>query len=137
MRMRGLDSNDDWLFGKGQNDYKLGNDALSEDIKTRLKMFLGDCFFATDQGINWFGLLGGKDEVSINLAVSAVILNTQNVTALKQLSLTLDSNRLLTIVYSITSAITGPTVAITSSISHLLTESGDFITTEAGDKIDA
>lgn len=138
MIVRALDkTNHDWLFGKGQNDYKRGNDALVQVIRTRLLMFLGDCFFATDQGVNWFNLLGGKDEVAINLAVSAVILNTPNVTSLTQLSINLDSSRLLAIVYSITSGITGPSTIVTSSVSHLLTESGDFLTTESGDRIDA
>lgn len=96
MRVRALDLQGDWTFGKGQNDYKTGQAAAVELIQTRLLSFLGDCFFDSGSGIDWFGYLGGKDELSLNLAVSSTILNTpdqngnQIVTGLKQLSIVLN-----------------------------------------------
>lgn len=98
-RVRALDVNHDWEYGKGQNDYKTGLDAVTQNIDTRLLSFLGDCFFDLNAGIDWFTFLGGKDEVKLNLAVSAVILNTENVTGLLQLSISLNSVRNLTISY--------------------------------------
>lgn len=105
MRVRALDLNGDWTFGKGANDYKVDQngkpDALAQNISTRLKSFLGDCFFNTGAGIDWFNLLGSKNEVALNLAISSVILNTQNVTGIDQLSATVDDNRRLTIQYKV------------------------------------
>lgn len=101
MRVRAIDGTHDWLYGKGQNDYRTGLLATAQNIDTRLSSFLNDCFFDTGAGIDWFNLLGGKDELSLNLAVSAVILNTQDVTGLLQLSITLNSARLLTISYQV------------------------------------
>jgi hypothetical protein len=102
MIIRALDSNGDWTYGKGQNNYNSGNAAIAEDIQTRLASFLGDCFFDTGAGIDWFNLLGAKDQIAINLAVSAVILNTSNVTGILQLSIVLNSGtRAIVIQYQV------------------------------------
>ncbi len=93
MRVRAIDQNHDWLFGKGQNDYRRNLSAVVQNINTRLSSFLGDCFFDNAAGIDWFNLLGGKDQLALNLAISAVILNTENVTGIFQLSLTLNVRR--------------------------------------------
>ncbi len=86
MIVRAIDGTGDWVFGIGANAYISGNAAVAQDIQTRLSSFLGDCFFDTGAGIDWFNLLGGKDLTQLNLAVAAVILNTTNVTGGLQLS---------------------------------------------------
>lgn len=101
MIVRSIDTDGDWLFGKGLNDYKSANSAVAQDIQTRLYSFLGDCFFDLGAGINWFGFLGSKNELGLNLAVSAVILNTANVISLTQLSITLTTERVCTISYTV------------------------------------
>lgn len=101
MMVRALDSDGDWTYGKGKNDYKRELLAVSQNIQTRLSSFLGDCFFAADAGIDWWNLLGGKDQRALQLAISACILNTQNVTGILQLSVSLDVNRLLTVSYRV------------------------------------
>lgn len=101
MRVRALDGTGDWLFGKGQNDYKTGNAAVAQNIQTRLSSFLGDCFFDLGAGIDWFNLLGGKDQIAINLAVNAVILNTENVTGILQVGLNLSTSRIISISYKV------------------------------------
>lgn len=100
MRVRALSGTGDWLFGKGQNDFLVNNAAVVQNIGTRLKSFLGDCFFDLGAGIDWFTFLGSKDQIGLNLAVSAVILNTENVTGIKQLSIVLNrTTRKITISY--------------------------------------
>jgi len=101
MRVRALDALGDWTYGKGRNNYKTGLLAVSQNIQTRLLSFLGDCFFSLDSGIDWFNLLGSKNQLAINLAVSKEILNTQDVTGLIQLGIDLDVNRNLTITYQV------------------------------------
>lgn len=100
MIVRAIDSNGDWVFGTGANAYLSGNAAVGQDIQTRLSSFLGDCFFDTGAGIDWFNLLGGKDQTALNLAVAAVILNTSNVTGGLQLSVVYNASvRSVTIKY--------------------------------------
>lgn len=101
MIVRQIDVNHDWTFGQGKNNFITTNPAIVQDINTRLLEFLGNCFFNLAAGIDWFSLLGGKNQTALNLAVSAVILNTQNVTGLLQLSVTLSTARNLTIAYRV------------------------------------
>lgn len=100
MLLRALDTSGDWTYGQGKNNYLTRNRAVAQNIQCRLLSFLGDCFFDINAGIDWFTYLGGKDQISLNLAVSAVILNTQDVTGVKQLSIALNrTTRNLTITY--------------------------------------
>lgn len=99
MRVRAIDSDGDWQFGKGRNDYKQNIKAIVQIIGTRLNSYLGDCFFATGDGIDWFNLLGSKETLGLELALAATILNTAGVTGILQLSVTLDSARRVFITY--------------------------------------
>jgi hypothetical protein len=103
MRIRALDINGDWTFGKGQNNYLTKNAAIGESIQTRLLSFLGDCFFDLGAGLDWFTFLGGdKDQLTVGLAISAVILNTQNVLGIRQLNFNLnETTRVLSIQYQV------------------------------------
>jgi hypothetical protein len=98
-RVRALDSDHDWQFGKGQNDYKRNNAAVIQNIDTGLNQFLGDCFFDTKAGLDWFNMLGGKNQLALNLAISAQILNTKDVTGIRQLSVDLSADRRLSVSY--------------------------------------
>lgn len=102
MRVRGLDTNGDWLFGKGRNDYKRDIQAVIQNIGTRLQSFLGDCFFDTGAGIDWFNLLGQRSTLPLQLAIAAVILNTAGVTGLIELAVSLsETSRRVTITYAV------------------------------------
>lgn len=100
MRVRGLDGNGDWTFGKGRNDYKTGLNAIQQMIQTRLMSFLGDCPWALTEGIDWFNLLGSKSVAPLELAIRTTILNTQYVSGLLQLSLNVIDRR-MTVSYSV------------------------------------
>jgi hypothetical protein len=104
MIVRALDTDGDWLFGKGKNDYKTANKAIEQEIRTRVLSFLGDCFFDVGAGIDWFTFLGGsKNTIVVNLAVSTVILNTSGVTGILQLLTSLNPvTRILTLQYAVT-----------------------------------
>lgn len=101
MIVRAIDAQNDWLFGKGKSDYKYGRDAIAQEIKTRLQSFLGDCFFNLEAGINWWYLLGAKSIPAIATPVRSTILNTYGIISLNQIQVTLDSNRLLTLSYTV------------------------------------
>jgi hypothetical protein len=138
MIVRALDSNFDWTYGRGKNNYLSGRSAVAQNISTRLKSFLGDCFYDTAAGIDWFNRIGSKDIIALNLDVSAVILNTRDVTGIVQLSINLNSARKLTIQYAVTTAyvtIDNSTGVISSVADFLTAEDGSIITTEDGDGI--
>lgn len=103
MIIRALDSNKDWEFGKGKNNYKKDRDAIAQDINSRLYSFLGDCFFDTSAGIDWFNLLGSKNQLQLNLAISATITNTAGVTGILQISSNINLNRNFTVIYKVQS----------------------------------
>lgn len=101
MIVRAIDTLGDWEFGTGLNDYKSNINAVEQNIQTNLLLFFGDCFFATNVGIDWFNLLGGKNQLAINLAVNAAILNTPGVTSILQTNINLNELRVLTIQYNV------------------------------------
>lgn len=108
MIVRSLDANGDWTFGSGINNYLSGAAAVGQVVATRLLSFLGDCFFATNAGIDWFNLIGNKNQLALNLAISATILNTQSdgqnvVTGITTLNVNLnDATRAFSVSYEIT-----------------------------------
>ncbi len=90
MIVRAITSEGDWTYGAGRNNYLSANAAVAQSIGTRLLSFLGDCFFATNAGIDWWNLLGNKNLLALELAINAVILNTESVTGIISLSTNLD-----------------------------------------------
>jgi hypothetical protein len=138
MIVRAIDGAGDWLYGSGRANYLSMNRAIGQNIQTRVLEFLGDCFFATNRGIDWFNLLGGKNSKAIETAVGAVIINTDGVTALNEISAQLNGARSFSLSYSVTTIYTGlivPRGTINSSGNFLLTESGDVLITEDGNPI--
>jgi hypothetical protein len=135
MIVRALDVNGDWCFGKGQNDYKRNQDQIMQTIKTRLMSFLGDCFFATNAGIDWFNLMGAKNKLALELAVRSVILNTAGVLRFRGVpSITLDPRtRLVSMQFVVETIFTTNAVSpLSLQTSFILTESGDVLNTESG-----
>lgn len=139
MIVRSLDADNDWNFGKGRNDYLTANEAIGQNIKTRLQSFLGDCFFDVKAGLDWFNLLGSKNQLALELAVRATILNTTGVTAIIDVSITLENNRAIKMQYTVETVYSRANLGqpIESASFLILTESGDVLTTEDGDAIGA
>lgn len=101
MRVRALDANHDWTFGAGTANYLQANAAIAQNINTRLSSFIGNCFFDLGAGIDWYNLLGSKDQTALNLAISTIILNTEGVTGIRQLSVNLSGSRNFTVNYQV------------------------------------
>lgn len=78
MIVRALSPTGDWTFGAGLNNYLSAGNAVTQAIATTLMMFLGDCFFATNTGIDWLNLLGGKNSLALSLSINSAILNIQS-----------------------------------------------------------
>lgn len=141
MIVRSVDGLGDWRFGKGKNDYLTNSKAIEQNIATRLRSFLGNCFFALDAGIDWFNLLGSKNKTALELAVRSVILNTEGVVGIVDISINLEeTTRRINMQYSVNTiytAILGLTGTIPSRTNFILTEAGDILTTESGSPISA
>ena len=117
MIVRALTIDHDWTFGKGREDYLSNQAAVIQTINCRLQMVLGDCFFAVNQGIDLWNLVGGKNDINLGLAIVSTILNTQFqgnqlVTGILQLSFNLSPQRVFSVAYQVqtiysTTAISG------------------------------
>lgn len=79
MRIRGIDVNNDWLFGKGQNDYARDLEALKIDLKTRLQSWKFDCFFAEQEGVDYKNFLDRGTKTFLDNDVKRIILQTNGV----------------------------------------------------------
>lgn len=103
MIIRGLDNNQDWIFGTGKASYRRDLLALSQNVKTRLLEWKGDCFFDNEAGVDWKNRLDKRQQLgSLRDEVRTVILKTDGVTEVTNLDFDFDSsNRDLTLNYSI------------------------------------
>lgn len=100
MRFRNLDSNNDWNFGKGNSDYVLDSAAIALDVKTRLQSWIGDCFFAQDEGVNYTAYLGQSDLTLLSEDVQRVIVQTDGVAEITDFQVSL-VNRVFNATYRI------------------------------------
>lgn len=85
-KVRAIDENNDWTFGKGLNCYKSGNDAIAQNIKTRLQEWKGNCFFNNNAGIDWLNRLEKNQVEFLKQDTKNIILQTDGVVALNQIS---------------------------------------------------
>lgn len=90
MSVRAIDSNHDWVFGTSLQSYVLNEFEIAQMVKTRVLSFLGDCFFAINEGIDWFNLLekGSENEAMLKKSIGLTILKTKGVVALNSVDLT-------------------------------------------------
>lgn len=80
MIIRALDGSHDWVLGKGLESYKKDNNAIAENIQTRLLSFLNDCWFDTQAGVDWIRLLGtNATKQEIILSCRGIILQSYGV----------------------------------------------------------
>jgi hypothetical protein len=90
MIMRALDSSGDWVFGRGKNSYKTDIDAIMQSISTRLNQWKGDCFFATQDGVDWNNYLDRGRKTLLDVDIKRVILQTGGVLRISSFESTLD-----------------------------------------------
>lgn len=93
MKVRAIDENHDWTFGRGLQDYKIDDRAISQNVKTRILSFYGDCFFDEMAGIDWFRLLGYGTQELLLMSIKETIINTEGVTAINNVDTYIDRDR--------------------------------------------
>lgn len=83
MKFRVLDSDWDWSYGRGRNDYTADSLAIAYDIKSKILSWYGDCFFAMEEGIDWKNILGSKvSKEDADAAIKKIIVTEEGVTDL-------------------------------------------------------
>lgn len=88
MIVAGLDSNNDWNFGRGLAVYKLDTDAIRQNVITRIKSFQGDWYLDQTAEIDWISLLGQKNaQTQILREIERVVLSTDGVVNLLELNI--------------------------------------------------
>lgn len=98
---RNLDMNHDWTWGNSRNNYVIENQEIGLNIKTRVLSFLGDCFFAVNEGIDWWNLLDYRYQDRLENSVTEVVKNTDGVTAINNINLLVDADRQIKIIYDV------------------------------------
>ena len=102
---RAIDSAGDFQFGRGRSSYFRNNDAIAADIQTALQIFMGEVFWQTQFGVDWWNLLGGKNpsaQAGIILQCRQIILGVDGVTQINNVSVSFASaSRGLSVQYSV------------------------------------
>jgi hypothetical protein len=107
MKIRNLTSDGDWRFGKGLQSYLTAQDAIALDIKTYLKLWTGNCFFALQAGVNWRQYLDKNQKQRLLAGLQTAIMGRFGVMSLTQLSAVLDRNsRVMVVRYTVTTIYT-------------------------------
>jgi len=101
MSFRNLDGNHDWTFGIGKNNYVEGDLEILLNAKTRVLSFLGDCFFAPNEGIDWWNLLEYNKQAQAENDVMATVAQTEGVVEVSDTDSILNSRRQLNLSYGI------------------------------------
>ena len=99
MKIRALDNNNDWTFGKSL--FKRDNNAVAQSIKTKLQSWRGDCYFDLTAGVDWSNILGLKIKQLAIADIKRVIAQVTGVLTIDVAFDTID-NRVLTVSYTVT-----------------------------------
>ncbi len=80
MRVSALTNEHDWRFGHSKSNYVDKDEAIKQNIQTRLLSFKNNWFLDINANIDWIGLLGTKNnENRIKSEVNRVTLSTDGV----------------------------------------------------------
>ena len=94
MIFRNLSSDNDWLFGRGIQNFTTNSEALRLNLKTRLQEWKGDCFYATESGVDYNNLLSVGTQSLLDSDVKRVILQSEGVLKITSFESEIDpSNR--------------------------------------------
>lgn len=102
MIIRKVDGSNDWQFGKGLSDYARNEEAIDENIKTRVLSWVGDCFFALQEGVDWRSRLDIGQQAALVEEVKSVIMQSEGVVGVNDIQAVFNGpSRLETITYNI------------------------------------
>ena len=94
MKVRRIDKNSDFTFGQGKANYATDNEAILQNVATRIKSFKNDWFLDKEANIDWFRLLSTKDtEDIIKSEIERVTIETEGVIRIVSLEFIKKGNR--------------------------------------------
>ena len=81
----------DWTFGKGKANLAFNSEEIRQNVVTRLKSFANDWFLDISANIDWFNILGNKNnEKTIRSEVTRIVLSTDGIATLDKFELIVD-----------------------------------------------
>lgn len=92
MIIRRVDSNNDWTFGHGLSDYAQAEEAVDQNIKSRVLSWVNDCFFALNDGVDWRNRLDVGQQSALRDEVNTIILQSFGVVSINNLLVVFDPN---------------------------------------------
>jgi hypothetical protein len=102
MIFRLITSDGDWCYGKGRNDYATAEAAINLNILTRLKSWVGDCFFALLDGIDWRSRLDTGQQKALVDEIKSNLLQAFGVVGINSVEAIFDGEtRVIRITYNI------------------------------------
>lgn len=90
--IRAVDSDNDWLFGKGKQDYLRDEEELVQDLDTRLQEWVGDCFFQLNAGVDYRNYLDRGTKFLLDSDIKKVILTTNGVIRINSFESVIDTD---------------------------------------------
>lgn len=93
IKYRMLDADGDYVFGNNAQNFLSDTDAVTQAVKTRLKLFQGEWWENKNEGLPLFqsilGQSGSPENIkSADLLIKDIIANTQDVTDIVSFSST-------------------------------------------------
>lgn len=92
MIIRNTTPSGDFTFGKGLSDYLRNQNAILQNVKTRLLQWKGDCFYATAEGVDYNNLLDIGTKNLLDSDIKRVILQSEGILKINTFESTLDRN---------------------------------------------
>lgn len=90
MSFRAVDVNGDWTFGKGVSNYLIDQAEIETNLRTRLLSWVGDCFFAPAEGVDYNNLLDIGTKSLLDVNIRRVALQTAGVLRLNSYESTIN-----------------------------------------------
>jgi hypothetical protein len=119
MRYRKLDANGDYVFGHGGQDFLVNTpEAVGQAVETGLRLFLGEYFADTSQGVDYLGGVVGRNTGSLyDQIIKSHVQATFGVLKIVTYSSSLDDQgRLLAIKLSIATIFDGVVTVATQVV---------------------
>ena len=101
MSVSRINNENDWSFGGGLSDYLSQSDEIKQNVKTRLQSWVGDCFFARLDGVNYSAFMEKGNEDLLENDIKRVIMQTYGVAQVEEISVNIDVDRSLNCSYTI------------------------------------
>ncbi len=79
MIIRATTATNDWLFGKGLQDYFINEAAIEANIKSKLLEWVGNCYFNLQAGVDWKNRLDVGQQQALVVEIKQLVLQCYGV----------------------------------------------------------